>query len=128
MISPILPPVIISDAITNVYIVMAVWMPVTVVSRSLATVAIAVFITVVSSAITNWPAASVVRTTPVAPAARPDVVMDAAPPDGPAVYGWLGPRFHATGRDRSRQATAAVAESPSPGCEHQRLADGHARI
>src|SRR3954471_24358783 len=99
-ISPTLPPVIISDAITSVYIVIAVWIPVTVVSRSLATVAIAVFITVVSSAITNWPAASVARTTPVAPAARPDFVIDAAPPDGPSVYEILGPRFHATGRGR----------------------------
>ena len=52
-ISPILPPVIISEAMTSVYIVIAVWMPVTVVPRSLATVAIAVFMTVVSSAITN---------------------------------------------------------------------------
>ena len=50
-ISPTLPPVIISDAITSVYIVIAVWIPVTVVSRSSATVAIAVFITVVSRAI-----------------------------------------------------------------------------
>ena len=65
-ISPTLPPVIISDAITSVYIVIAVWIPVTVVPRSLATVAIAVFITVVSSAITNWPAASVTSTMPVA--------------------------------------------------------------
>src|SRR3954453_20117873 len=100
-ISPTLPPVIISDAITSVYIVIAVWIPVTVVSRSLATVAIAVFMTVVSSAITNWPAASVARTTPVAPATRPDFVIDAAPPDGPSVHGWLGPRFDATGRDRA---------------------------
>src|SRR5215213_7289501 len=100
-----------SDAITSVYIVIAVWIPVTVVSRSLATVAIAVFITVVSSAITNWPAASVARTTPVAPAARPAFVIDAAPPDGPSVYGWLGPRFHATRTRPRRQATAAVAPS-----------------
>src|SRR5688572_7360004 len=71
MISPILPPVIISDAITNVYIVIAVWMPVTVVPRSSATVAMAVFMTVVSSAITNWPAASVSSTTPAAAAAPP---------------------------------------------------------
>ena len=74
-ISPTFPPVIISDAITSVYIVIAVWIPVTVVSRSSATVAIAVFITVVSRAITNWPAASVSRTTPVAPAARPAVFV-----------------------------------------------------
>ena len=49
----------------------AVWIPVTVVPTSLATVAIAVFITVVSRAITNCPAASVNRTTPVAFAALP---------------------------------------------------------
>ena len=55
----------------------AVWIPVTVVPRSLATVAIAVFITVVSSAMTNWPAASVIRTMPDALAAAEDVV-DAA--------------------------------------------------
>ncbi len=40
----------------------AVWIPVTVVPRSLATVAIAVFMTVVSRAMTNWPAASVSST------------------------------------------------------------------
>src|SRR4051794_24699521 len=77
-ISPILPPVIISDAITSVYIVIAVWIPVTVVSRSLATVAIAVFITVVSSAITNWPAANVISTIPVAPATAEDLVIEAS--------------------------------------------------
>ncbi len=50
----------------------AVWIPVTVVPRSLATVAIAVFITVVSRAMTNWPAARVSSTSPVAaPAFRP---------------------------------------------------------
>ena len=65
-ISPTFPPVIMSDAITSVYSVIAVWMPVTVVPRSLATVAIAVFMTVVSRAMTNWPAASVRRTSPVA--------------------------------------------------------------
>ena len=70
MISPTLPPVIMSDAITSVYSVIAVWIPVTVVSRSFATVAIAVFMTVVSRAITNWPAASVARTSPV-PVGRP---------------------------------------------------------
>ena len=80
-ISPTFPPVIISDAITSVYRVIAVWIPVTVVSRSFATVAIAVFITVVSRAITNWPAASVSSTTPVAPAARPAVFAIVALPD-----------------------------------------------
>ncbi len=73
-ISPTRPPVIISEAITSAYIVIAVWIPVTVVLMSLATVAIAVFITVVSSAITNCPAASVSSTIPVAPAARPAVL------------------------------------------------------
>jgi hypothetical protein len=38
--APVRPPVIISAAITNVYNVIAVWMPVTVVPRPLATVAI----------------------------------------------------------------------------------------
>src|ERR1700754_2300266 len=71
---PIFPPVIMSDAITSVYSVIAVWIPVTVVSRSLATVAIAVFITVVSRAITNCPAARVARTSPVAAAARSAVL------------------------------------------------------
>ena len=52
----------------------AVWIPVTVVPRSLATVAIAVFITVVSSAMTNWPAASVMRTMVDALAAVEDAV------------------------------------------------------
>ena len=60
---------IINDAITSVYSVIAVWIPVTVVPRSFATVAIAVFITVVSRAMTNCPAASVISTIPAAPAA-----------------------------------------------------------
>src|SRR3954464_8051820 len=62
MISPILPPVIISDAITSVYIVIAVWMPVTVVPTSFATVAIDTFMTDESRIITNWAAASVTST------------------------------------------------------------------
>ena len=53
MISPTLPPVIMKDAITSVYSVIASWIPVTSVPTSLATVAIAVFITVMSRAITN---------------------------------------------------------------------------
>src|SRR5215217_7398113 len=61
-IAPIFPPVIISDAITSVYSVIAVWMPVTVVPTSLATVAMDTFITELSSVIRNWPAASVIRT------------------------------------------------------------------
>ena len=61
MIWPTLPPVIIRVAMTSVYIVMAVWMPVTVVPTSLATVAMDTFITELSSVIRNWPAASVKR-------------------------------------------------------------------
>ncbi len=53
MMLPSLPPVIISVAITSVYRVMAVWMPVMVVPRSAATVAIDTFITELSSVIRN---------------------------------------------------------------------------
>jgi hypothetical protein len=49
-------------------------MPVTSVPTSLATVAIATFITDVSSVMRNWPAASVARTA-VAPAARSSLMM-----------------------------------------------------
>src|SRR3954471_12583715 len=49
-------------AITSVYRVIAVWMPVTVVPTSSATVAIATFITELSNVMRNWPAASVIRT------------------------------------------------------------------
>src|SRR6516225_7170695 len=69
MIWPILPPVIMKAAITSVYIVIASWMPVTVVPTSLATVAIETFITDVSSVIRNCADASVRRTTEAAPAA-----------------------------------------------------------
>src|SRR6187402_797289 len=71
MIAPILAPVIIRAAITSVYIVIAPWMPVTVVPTSFATVAIETFITELSSVIRNCPAASVNRTR-LAPAARAD--------------------------------------------------------
>ncbi len=53
MIEPILPPVTISMAITRVYRTIAVWIPVTVVPRSSATVAIETFMTELSSAIRN---------------------------------------------------------------------------
>ena len=43
---------------------MAVWMPVTVVPTSLATVAIETFMTEVSRAMRNWPAESVNRMSP----------------------------------------------------------------
>src|SRR4051794_25533479 len=49
-------------AITSVYSVIAVWMPVTSVPTSSATVAIATFITDVSSVIRNWPDANVIST------------------------------------------------------------------
>ena len=53
MIEPTLPPVTISIAMISVYRTMALWIPVTVVWRSLATVAIDTFMTEVSSAIRN---------------------------------------------------------------------------
>ena len=57
---------IINAAITSVYSVIDVWIPVTVVPTSLATVAIDTFITELSSVIRNWPAASVGRRAPAA--------------------------------------------------------------
>lgn len=60
---------IIREAITRVYIVIAVWMPVTVVPTSFATVAIETFITELSSVIRNCAAASVINTVPEAFAA-----------------------------------------------------------
>ena len=53
MIEPTLPPVTISIAMISVYRTMALWIPVTVVWRSLATVAIDTFMTEVSRAIRN---------------------------------------------------------------------------
>ena len=64
MIEPILPPVTISIAITSVYMTMAVWIPVMVVPRSSATVAIETFMTELSSAIRNCPAHNVRSTVP----------------------------------------------------------------
>src|SRR5262245_7685183 len=63
MIWPIFPPVIMNAAITSVYNVIAVWIPVTVVPTSLATVAIDTFITEVSSVIRNCAEAKVTNTT-----------------------------------------------------------------
>ena len=71
---PTLPPVIMKDAITNVYSVIASWIPVTSVPTSLATVAIAVFITVMSRAITNCADADSAR--PEALAATEDAVAE----------------------------------------------------
>ncbi len=62
---PILPPGIISIAITSVYRVIAVWIPVTVVPTSLATVAMATFMTEVSRVIRNCADARVRSTPPV---------------------------------------------------------------
>ncbi len=56
---------IIIVAITNVYRVIAVWIPVTVVPRSAATWAIDTFITELSSVIRNCAAANVRRTADV---------------------------------------------------------------
>src|SRR5262249_42469605 len=75
--APILPPVIMSAAITSAYRVIAVWTPVTVVFMSLATVAIATFITDVSSVIRNCAAQSVTRTS-VAPAIATLFAVDAS--------------------------------------------------
>ena len=59
---------IISVAITSVYSVIAVWMPVTVVPTSSATCAIDTFMTELSRVIRNCPDASVSSTTPEAAA------------------------------------------------------------
>ena len=83
MIAPILPPVIISDAITSVYRVIAVWIPATVVPRSLATVAIETFMTLLSSVIRNCPEASVRSTRPPPATVVPAAVGDATP--GPSL-------------------------------------------
>ena len=71
MMVPSLPPVIIRVAITSVYSVMALWMPVIVVPRSAATVAIDTFITELSSVIRNWLLANTARTRPA-----PDFTAD----------------------------------------------------
>ena len=69
---------IINDAITNVYNVIAVWIPVTVVPTSLATVAIDTFITELSNVIKNCPDANVNSTIPAA-SARPAVATPTWP-------------------------------------------------
>src|SRR6185436_3019731 len=67
---PTFPPVIIKEAMTRVYRVIADWIPVTVVPRSSATVAIDTFMTELSSAMRNCPEASVTRTVPCEATAR----------------------------------------------------------
>src|SRR5215213_2164452 len=71
MIDPTLPPVTINIDMTSVYRTIAVWMPVIVVPRSLATVAIETFMTEESSAIRNCAAQSVSRTAEPAFCAAP---------------------------------------------------------
>src|SRR6476646_3665580 len=83
MIVPSLPPVIIRVAITRVYRVIAVWMPVIVVPRSAATVGMDTFITELSSVIRNWLAASTARTRPAPERAG----AAAAPVDAEVVIG-----------------------------------------
>ncbi len=88
MMLPILPPGIIRQAITSVYRVMAVWMPVTDVPTSSATVAMETFITELSSAMMNWPVASTKRTKPAdaaATALAPCWLIVAPPPVAPDV-------------------------------------------
>ena len=70
---------IISDAITSVYSVIAVWIPVTVVPTSWATVAIDTFMTELSRTIRNWPAARVTRTIPAADPVRRSPVSTTQP-------------------------------------------------
>jgi hypothetical protein len=65
MMAPTLPPVIINAAITSVYKVIAVCMPLMVVPRSSATYAIDTFMTELSRAIRNWPVASMAKTVPL---------------------------------------------------------------
>ena len=60
--SPSLPPRSMNAAMTSVYMVMAVCMPTMVVLRSAATCEIDTFITVVSSTMMNWAAASMPMT------------------------------------------------------------------
>jgi hypothetical protein len=86
MIAPIFAPVIISAAMTSVYIVIAPWIPVTVVPTSFATVAIETFMTELSSVIRNCPAASVRRTS-MEPLARSAAGVAAAVVIGPGGYG-----------------------------------------
>src|SRR4029078_3289995 len=103
MIEPILPPVTMHIAMTSVYSVIAVWMPVTVVPTSSATVAMDTFMTELSRVIRNCAEARVTRT---APAARPVLhapVSDIAPPLDNAVRLASGRplRRRACGRGRS---------------------------
>ncbi|MEQ7006773.1 hypothetical protein ABN028_11235 [Actinopolymorpha sp. B17G11] len=70
---------IISDAITSVYMVMATWTPVTVVPTSLATDAIDTFITELSSVMRNCADAKVSNTSCDASAVRSARPVTASP-------------------------------------------------
>ena len=82
---------IISVAITSVYMVIAVWIPTTVVPTSLATVAIDTFITELSRVIRNCADASVASTVADASAER-SVVVVTAPSCGRSVAHTTGVR------------------------------------
>src|SRR4051795_11577298 len=60
MMSPSLAPASMNAAITSVYIVIASWTPVIVVSRSATICEIDTFMTLLSSTITNWAAPRIV--------------------------------------------------------------------
>src|SRR5580704_17669454 len=88
--APILPPVIMNEAITSAQTAMAVWMPVSAVVRSLATYWIDTFMTELSSVMRNWADAKTTRTKPDPERSRDTLTA-----------GSLGvPLWH--GRDRSR--------------------------
>jgi hypothetical protein len=108
---PVFPPVIISDAMTSVYIVIAVWMPATVVPTSLATVAIDTFITELSSVMRNCADANVSRIIPDVCPARSVVTVTEAPPHPPSDQAMCPVRLPACIRAR-RPAT--VGEGPGP--------------
>ena len=73
MMSPILPPIIISAAIVSVYVAIASCIFVTVVSRSSITFWIDTFMTVLSSTMMNWAEASAITTAHLKPVRLPVV-------------------------------------------------------
>ena len=81
MMAPILPPVIMNAAMTSVYMVIAVWMPETVVPTSWATDWMETFMTDASRVMRNWPDDRTKSTRPPPPAA--------GSADGPGVDEWL---------------------------------------
>ena len=86
----------------------AVWIPVTVVPTSLATVAIETFITELSSIIRNWPAQSVSRISPAAPAfARAPFIRAPYISGGPIP----SPRWGEIGPPVLRQTVAAACSA-----------------